>query len=373
MRLCSPVSPKLTSGRAPAQPLLASQARAAASAAANSSGVLRLAKGSGPWPGENATCAACSPSRTVRGEARPAPAPPRPAPAPRPASSANIGSSPVGGDGDGGGRARAHRRHQPRDEVERQERRVAGRGRKIGEAVPGRAGERRSHAGERPRAAPSRRIRATSGAPKRAYSSPLRIEIDGAGLGPQAAEHAHDQRLAQERHQRLRPPHARRRPARQRDRRDLCLFFRHSSSALAPQSRDLYISRACVLGRDADEDRMGYGRRRFLAGLGAAAAAGVAAPALAESAPDVDMARDVELQPFARSHLRRRRHARQGAFRPHRRPFQAEYLAGRRDRAGGRGARRRRLRARRTPPTPRSTTPGARTRASSSRPRRPSA
>ena len=33
---------------------------------------------------------------------------------------------------------------------------------------------------------------------------------------------------------------------------------------------------------------MGYGRRRFLAGLGAAAAAGVAAPALAETTPDVE-------------------------------------------------------------------------------------
>jgi len=50
----------------------------------------------------------------------------------------------------------------------------------------------------------------------------------------------------------------------------------------------MYIPRASGFGRTGDEGRMKYERRRFLAGLGAAAAAGVASPALAEPSPEVE-------------------------------------------------------------------------------------
>ena len=103
----------------------------------------------------NAARAAPSASRTSRGEAlRLAASACSTAPSAATGHSANVGSTPDGRDGDGG----ATRRRQPRDEIERQERRVAGRGHDALEAVGGGARQRRGDAGERAGAAPARRI-----------------------------------------------------------------------------------------------------------------------------------------------------------------------------------------------------------------------
>src|SRR5579863_4900879 len=90
LNLFSRTYPRPSAGLAPSSIL------AAASAAANSSGVLRLANGSGPSVAGNSTGAARKSPRSARGEARPQPSAASTAASAPTGQSANVGSGPAG-------------------------------------------------------------------------------------------------------------------------------------------------------------------------------------------------------------------------------------------------------------------------------------
>ncbi len=133
--------------------------------------------------------------------------------------SANIGSRPRGLCGDRDRRAvRDHRRREPRHEIQRQERRVAGRGGEKRKPSPAGVSEGGGDAAQRPGEARPGRV-GDDVAIEAVESRRLAVGVDEelGHLRAQAPDDVGDERAAGEREQRLLRAHARRAPAREHD------------------------------------------------------------------------------------------------------------------------------------------------------------